>query len=176
MDPATALGFSANVFQVVHFSIGVVSNGIKIYKSADGRLDEFSAVEKLATDLSDCNTKLLTYLPYVDPKQQWLSPPTQGNGNATLVSEDRPPVKSSRVLNSEEQAMAELCRDCNRIAETLLSKLEKVRFMPGPKRNEWRAARTAIRAAWDQSEIDSINSRLWQYREQLNTRLLLSVR
>lgn len=176
MDPLTAFGLSANVFQVVNFSIDIVSHGYRIYKSSDGMLGEFSDIEKLATDLSNCNVLLLDYLHRVDPVQQ--SPPSllRDDSDSTLVSEEQPPVKPSRFATTDEQALADLCRDCNRIADTLLSKLVKVKVKPGASKNEWKAAGKAFRIAWDKSEIESINSRLGQYREQLNTRLLFSVR
>lgn len=174
MDPLTAFGLSANVFQVVNFSIDIVSQGYRIYKSTDGTLDEFSDVGKLATDLTDCNTLLLDYLHRIDPLRQ--SPAVRSDSQTTLVPNTDATSKPQRFLNSDEQALAELCRDCNRIADTLLLKLVKVKLKPGSSKNEWKAAAKAFRVAWDRTEIESINSRLRHYREQLNTRLLLSVR
>jgi hypothetical protein len=174
MDPLTAFGLSANVFQVVNFSIDLVSHGYRIYKSTDGTLSEFSDTEKLATDLSDCNTLLLDYLHRVDAVKPL--PLVRGNSNTTLVACDEAPGKPQRFSNADEQSLADLCRDCNHIADTLLLKLVKVKLRPGTSKTEWRAAAKAFRVAWDRSEIESINSRLRQYREQLNTRLLLSVR
>lgn len=174
MDPLTAFGLSANVFQVVNFSIDLVSHGYHIYKSTDGTLGEFSDIEKLATDLSDCNTLLLNYLHRIDAVRQ--SPLVRGDSTTTLVTGNETPSKPQRFVNADEQALADLCRDCNRIADTLLFKLLKVKLKPGSSKIEWKAAAKAFRVAWDRSEIESINSRLRQYREQLNTRLLLSVR
>jgi hypothetical protein len=176
MDPLTAFGLSANVFQVVNFSIDLVSHGFRIYKSTDGVLDEFSDVEKIATDLSNCNTLLLDYLHRIDAVQLSPDSPLQSNSSATLAANDKLSSKSRSFTDADEQALADLCRDCNRIADTLLLKLVKVKLKPGTSKSEWKAACKAFRIAWDKSEIESINSRLRQYREQLNTRLLLTVR
>ncbi|KAF1967009.1 hypothetical protein BU23DRAFT_304507 [Bimuria novae-zelandiae CBS 107.79] len=176
MDPLATFGLSANVFQVVNLSIEIVSHGYRIYKSSDGALSEFSDVEKLTTDLSNCNTSLLDYLQRIDPVLQSAPALVRGDTNLTLVAGDDASIKASSFANKDEQVLADLCRDCNRIADTLLLKLVRVKVNPGASRIEWRAATKAFRVAWDKSEIESINSRLRQHREQLNTRLLLSVR
>jgi hypothetical protein len=190
MDPLTALGIGANVIQLVDFSIKIISHTNQIYKAADGMVDDLRDVEKLATDLSTCNRLLLADLRRIDPEQHSSSVPLQHGGGSssnssnntttTLVPQATPPIRSIQLenANADEQALADLCQDCNCIANTLLLKLEKVRYKPGltSRKNEWKAAGKAIRSAWEQTEIEAIHSRLRQYREQLNTRLLLSVR
>lgn len=183
MDPVSGLSIAANVMQVVDFSIKIISHTTQIYKAADGMVDDLRDVEKLATDLADCNTLLLADLRRIDPERHSSLVPLQHRGSnttKTLVSQATPPMRPIQLENAnpDERALADICQDCNNIANTLLLKLEEVRYKPEPtsKKNEWKAARKAIRFAWEHNEIDAIHSRLRQYREQLNTRLLFSVR
>ncbi|CAI6333870.1 unnamed protein product [Periconia digitata] len=192
MDPLTALGVGANVIQVVDCSIKIISQTHQIYKAADGMADDLRDVEKLATDLSNHNALLLADLRRIDPEQHSSSVLLQygggsssnsnssNNATTTLVPQATPPTRSIQLenANANDQALADLCQDCNCIANTLLFKLEKVRYKPGltSRKNEWKAAGKAIRSAWEQKEIEAIHSRLRQYRAQLDSRQLLSVR
>lgn len=58
MDPLTALGLAANIFQFIDFSSQLLSGTLEIYQSATGASSEIIEIEHISEHLSSFNEEL----------------------------------------------------------------------------------------------------------------------
>ena len=100
MEPLTALSLASNIIQVVDFSIRLVSKGYKIYKSADGTLAEYVDAEAVTNSLHILNGRL-----------QRSVKDSIRNG----------------PLSEDEQSLMNLCANCERVANELLARFDRVK-------------------------------------------------
>ena len=90
--------------------------------------------------------------------------------NATLLLYlDR---SQSGNTNREDQALRELCKASSEIAVELLQHLVRIQNVGGTHKS----FRKALKVAYRRDELNNLSVRLQEYRTQLNTRLLLSLR
>jgi ankyrin repeat protein len=155
LDPINALSLASNVVQVVDFSIKLVSKGYNIYKSADGALVENQDTEAVAIDLRMVNAKLSQSL--YRARQTKTSP-------------------FGDTDDADDQALERLSESCSEVAEELILRLRKLKIQPGGKNREWKSVRQALKTVWSKQELNDAAARLKLYRDQLNTRILVSLR
>jgi hypothetical protein len=175
LDPINALSLGANVIQVIDFSIKLVSKGYHIYKSADGSLIENLDTEAVAIDLQICNARLSQSL------DQYKQSETKSLSSESLSSSISLAVGSiggngGARDDADEQALEQLCEACNKVASELVERLRRLKVVPGGKHREWKSVRQALKTVWSKDDLDAIATRLRLYRDQLNTRLLVSLR
>jgi hypothetical protein len=171
MDPMTSLSLCANLIEVLNFSIKLVTKGVHIYKAADGALAENYDTEVLAIDLQNSNATLTQYLYGSETKSKSI---ISASSTITLVESSPALVPSDPDENDQE--LIDLCEACNKIAQELVAKLSRLKVQPGTRHREWKSARQALKSVWSKGEIDAVAARLKQYRDQLNTRILVSLR
>ncbi|KAF8851727.1 hypothetical protein BDZ45DRAFT_808104 [Acephala macrosclerotiorum] len=74
----------------------------------------------------------------------------------------------------EEDAFEKLCDEAAAVAEEFLSRLKELKVRDGKHRG-WEFFKAAVRAAWSQDEIYSLQKRLSTLKESLNSRVILSI-
>jgi len=146
-DPLTCIGLAGNIVQFLDFSIKIVAEGYQIYDSATGTAKINEDAEFVASDLVSITERL----------GDSLKPP----GIIT-------------VLNQNEQRLDDLSLKCAQIAQELIEKLEKLRIKG--KKTFWKGLGKALRRAWSKDEIDRIQSRLENLREELETEVLVDIK
>ena len=189
MEPLTALSVATSVIQFVDFGSKLLSNSRKLYKSADGVLQENLDTEVLTNDLQ----KLLLGLQRKLPEHRPL--PRQSD--------------SSTIRDIEnDAALDDLCRRSVEIAEELLRRLDKLKVpstgppVPNPPSitsfrkkvllggdgsestlgfrgavfRGWKSFQRALEASWNRSEIQALSATLREYRSEMEFRILVIFR
>lgn len=147
MEPLTALSLASNIIQVVDFSIRLVSKGYKIYKSADGTLAEYVDAEAVTNSLNILNGRL-----------QRSVKDSIRNG----------------PLSEDEQSLMNLCANCERVANELLARFDRVKVTG--KYRKWKSARQALKSVSNKKELELLVSRLGTYRSEITLHITASLR
>jgi hypothetical protein len=147
MDPLSALSIAGTVVQFVDFGLNVVSKGRRIYRSGDGTLSEYHDLEILTNDLLTLQAKLRCSLPSHAPDK-----------------------KSS----PDDVALETLCTTSDDLAGTLLEKLNMAKAQG--RCRAWKSFRQALKSVWSKRAIDEMLERLIVIRDQLQFRVLVSLK
>ena len=147
MDALTAIGLAANILQFIDFGIKLVSKGNQIYRSGDGTLPENHDLAVVTNDLLLIQTKLTKHL--------------------------RPQGLSS-CLDEDDQALEKLAVASNKLALQLLGRLNRVKAQGRYLR--WKSWRQALKSICTKKDIDEMARRTSLLRDELNTRILVSLR
>lgn len=143
LDPMSALSVAAAIVQFVDFGSGILVDGYRSYRSAEGTAQESIDIEDAAVELGELCERL------------WQAPPLTAGS----------PSKG-------EVALSRLAQDCQRVAKDLTDMLDGLKVTStGPWRT-WEAARQAARRAWRLDKIEKMQKRLETIRSQINTQLL----
>jgi hypothetical protein len=145
-DPLTVLGLASNIIQLISFASDLVSKGHEIYKSADGKLVEHLELEAITGSLRDLSRDL------IDPKLG----------------------RSSKQISNTDGQLLDLSGHCNRLARELIDVIQGLKGEG--KTNVWDSFRQALRSVWNEEKIEGLSIRLEQYRRQIDTTLLISLR
>ena len=145
MDPVTALGLASNVIQVVEFSIQLVSKSVEIYK--DGSLAENVDAEEVTQSLKGLNGKL-----------------------QRSVQDSR----CDESLSEADQSLMELCENCERTANELLTTFDRVKVTG--KHRKWKSARQALKSILKKDDLELLERRLGTYRSEINLNVTVSLR
>ena len=151
LDPLTALGLAGNLIQVIQFSYDIVSEGNKIYNDSGSVLSQNKTAEEVATDLSELTQSLKA------KQEEWR------------VAHGRLP------LEPDETRLRNLCDRCVEVAYELQIQLNKLKAKDGPGKR-LKSYKQALISVWRKGDIEEIAARLKRYQEELDTRVLLSLR
>lgn len=146
MDTFTALSIAATIFQIVQFSVAILSRSKEIYGSASGSLNYNVDLELVEEDLAGLISKLVN----------------------SIVPGGTGPASSD-----DDQTLLALCHRSVEISRELKNALQKVR-MNGPK-SKFKSIRKALRSVYDKKEIDSLKERLFAIRSELDTHILIEL-
>lgn len=147
MDPITAIGIAGSIVQFVDFGLKVVSKGNHIYRSGDGTLSEDHDLEVLTRDLVLFNARMQCALQ---------------------------PAEPVAGLSQTDQALKDLSATSKELAEKLLERLNMVKAQGRFRR--WKSFRQALKSVWSKTQIDEMARRLSLVKEQLQLRILVSLR
>lgn len=147
MDPITILGVAGNIIQFVDFALKVVSKGNQLHESIDGALPENSDLELVTSDLLVLQTKLQKSLP---------------------------DTSKGLVLDEDDQSIRKLLAASNEVASALLKRLNAVKAQGRFRR--WKSLRQAVKSVCSKREVDELKQRLSGFRDELQTRILVSLR
>jgi len=134
----------------------MLSDGIELYKSAQGSL---KASEELKLVTGDLQAVLVKLRANVGPENSILSAPSQ---------------QSQAEIDEHRDSFLEICNNATLIAGELLRKLNDLKVEDG-KHRVWHTFRAAIRTAWSKEEISALRERLSNLSESLTPRLLLEM-
>lgn len=147
MDLLTALSLASNGVQFVDFSARLVSEGQKIYRSAEGTLAENEEAETVTQDLNRLSDNL------------------------------RRSLKDGRTtdsLSEDDQSLINLCEKCEVVAGELLEKLNKVKI--SGKHRKWKSAFQALKNVSSRDDLEQLAARLETYRSEITLHSVVSIR
>lgn len=153
MDPLSALSLAGTIIQLVDFGNKLLSNSVKLYKANSGTLKAHEELKLAVGDLKSVAVKLRR------------SP-------STVLGEYTRPLTADE--QHQEDAFERICDEAAAVAEELLSRLKELKVKDGKHRG-WESFKAAVRAAWSQDEIYSLQKRLSTLKESLNSRVILSI-
>ncbi|KAN0120282.1 hypothetical protein V8E51_002490 [Hyaloscypha variabilis] len=157
LDPFTALGVAGNIVQFVDFTVKLISKSREIYESAEGASVEHLDLEAIANNLSRLTERLQKDL------QQHLLPP---------IDEGVPLPETKE--NRAELQLGSINSKCSREVDALLSILRDLKV--DGEHKKWKSFRLALMTVWKEDQIKGVVSRLSEYRKDLDTELLFSLR
>jgi hypothetical protein len=147
MDPVTAVGLASSVVQLLMFASGLLHKSKEIYNSADGATNTGNELDIVARTLAELSDQIIM-------KQ------------STAFSCD--------VQSKTEKQLQQLCEKSRDVSSSLMDALEKVK--QGSNSTHWRSFRQALRFVWNESKIKTLAAQIEQYRREIDTTLLVSLR
>jgi hypothetical protein len=156
MDPLSALSVAATIIQFVDFGTKMLSDGIELYKSAQGSL---KASEELKLVTGDLQAVLVKLRANAGPENSILSAPSP---------------QSQAEIDEHRDSFLEICNNATLIAREILRKLNDLKVKDG-KYRVLQTLKTVIRTAWSKDEISALRERLSSLSESLTPRLLLEI-
>ncbi|KAH7092091.1 hypothetical protein FB567DRAFT_576556 [Paraphoma chrysanthemicola] len=148
LDPLTAMGVAGNVVQFVDFACTVVSKTRKIYRTGVGLSEDHLTLKIIGEDLVHISQRL-------------------GQPLAPLSS-------PSNQLSDAEEALEKINKACAEEADKLLVALNRLKRTGSDK--YWNSFKAALRTIWNQDEIDGMVKRLENFRNALDTHILIALR
>jgi hypothetical protein len=149
LDPVSAVGVASAVVQFVDFSSKLISGTIKIYRvKQENRKDDedYDDLQDLTESLVNINSRIQDSLSTVQGKS----------------------------LSTQDQEIARLCRECNQVANELLTGLKRLKS--SSKSQFWASFVQALKTVWSESEIESLGKTLDSFRSQISMHTLVSMR
>ena len=147
MEPLTALGLASNVIQLIDFGARIVSKSSELYKSSNGRLIQHTDIATTCSDLERLTSKL---------------------------SESILPHSVTTVLLEDELALYNLSHGCVDVSQQLQDGLNKLQIDGAPSR--WKSLRKALKSIWKKERLAELQNRLVEYRDQLDSRILVGLK
>ncbi|KAF4628545.1 hypothetical protein G7Y89_g9606 [Cudoniella acicularis] len=147
-DPITIIGLAGTVIQIVETSGRLISKSCEIYASVDGVFRENAELETLVTDLQKTNAKLARI-------------PLQ--------------LSTGDVIDRDDKALRQLCCGCNEVADELLDRLALLKVGSGGDSRKLDSVKYAWRFMRNEKELNALAARVAAYREQLHSRILVSL-
>jgi hypothetical protein len=83
-------------------------------------------------------------------------------------------LTASNAATSADPALDNLCVGCVAVSQELLSALAKLKA--GKDSAKWRSVRKALRSVWIKDKISSLEPRLGGFRDEVNLRIVVSLR
>ncbi|KAB2099581.1 hypothetical protein AG0111_0g12197 [Alternaria gaisen] len=146
MEAIAGLSLAANILQVVDFTMKVLSTANEFRKA--GSTVQNHELELVVNDLTALNERT----------KSWA----------------RPNPASSGPLAKDSQALENLAIECQNITQELLVKLESLRC--SKEATIHKTILSALRVIWNAKTIQDIQSRLQTMRDELQFRILVSIR
>ena len=152
LDPITALSVAGTIVQFVDFSYKIITFSTQLQKSARGALQVPEILELVANDL----VKLTKKLHRLDD--------------------------ASESVSDEEQALIDLCKSCNSVADEIISKLRTLKMQGGPRdvlgkrTKKWESFHQAIRYAWADDQLSELSRTLSGLKQALGLRVMVDIR
>lgn len=147
IDPVSALSVAGVVVQFVELGVTILSKGYKISKSANGILPENIETEDITGDLLILSERLGAL-------------PASGSVRHTPTP--------------DEAALEEMAGGCKAIAQELLDALEQLKPKAGQRK--WKNYWEALKCVMTEDKLDGLARRLSNYRDELQLRILVSLR
>lgn len=148
MDPLSALSVGAAAVQFADFAARLVTLSSEIYTSTSGDLLEIKERRSITENLQSLTARVKT--------------------SATRNLAQHLDAKSENEIKT-------LCEECDEIAQELLACLDKLRRTEG-KTTRWRSFRQALSTIWSHEDIERLERRLGNYKQQIAMHILFSLR
>lgn len=150
VEGTAALAVACNILNVVDWSLKLILESYEIGKSAKGDLPSNETIEKCTTELFQRNLRL----------QQSIDSSTIGG---------------EVVLDEDDAALETLGGECNFLARRLIERLRDLQRIHGSS-SIFRNARQALKAGAAKDEVESIAARMKDFQDQIDSRMLQSIK
>lgn len=138
------------MIQFVDFGSKLVKESVKLYKK--GQLEVHEQATSAANDILDYTIKL----------RQTLRP----SGGSVALTDD-------------EVLLEIICKGCDDLANDLLLRLDRIKVPQKDKKGKkriWPSLTAAFQSLWTEEELLHIEERLKEYRRQIDSRVIQSLR
>lgn len=153
MEALAALGLAGNTVQFLDFATKLCSTSVEIYRGVDGSSASNTQAEGL----------LKGFIETIDEVASDL-----GQYRTALSA------ASKQAAGKGELQIASIIVDCQTIADDLLRRFEKLKSDGKP--GKWKSFVTGVKCLWKKHELEELQKRLRANREELEWRILLSLR
>jgi hypothetical protein len=157
MDPLTCVSLAGTVVQFVDFSCKLISASGELYQ--DDELGSHAATTAAAKAIQDHAASAIKDIRNYRIKLR----------QAFQFEVD------SIGLSSDEAVLEILCRDCDKEADNLIKRLDKLKVPENSKIRVWKSMEQALLSVWSRKELDAMMQRLLEYRKAIDSRVLLSI-
>lgn len=147
MDPLSALSLAGTVIQFIDFGSKLIGTGKELYSK--GRLGVHEQAAAATKDLLNYTVK--------------LQRPLRAPGQSILLTEN-------------ELALESICQECAGLAQSLHLRLQTLELSNHDKSRRWKSFKVAFRSMWTTGELETMKRRLDGHRNQINSRVLQSLR
>jgi hypothetical protein len=144
MDPLSAISLASSIIQIVDFGSRLTRDAIATYKAASGTTVSNESKEFMALDLDHVLSRL-----------------------ATSIQPQGIPF----VLQEHDQRLEDLRQRCEALAQKLLTKLKT--FKRKKDDGKWKSIVKALRGTFSEAEIDSIDKRIADIRQEIGLHILV---
>jgi len=79
-------------------------------------------------------------------------------------------------LSKDDQLLEDLAGKCATISDELLSRLERLKVQEHAKQRKWKSFRQALKTVWSKKDLDALSVRLRGYREEMELRILATLK
>ncbi|KAF2118452.1 hypothetical protein BDV96DRAFT_643697 [Lophiotrema nucula] len=161
MEPLSAFGVAAGVLQFVDFTGRLLTESYEILSSNTGSTSRNEELLKITQDLLALNKRLQT-----------SAKDREAPGRQTTLA-SRNEATTDDIIGAQFHS---LVVSCNHVGQDLIAVLDKLRLEPENKRRKWRSFRQALLSVWSQSDIEALQRRIDNFRQQISLSLLVSMR
>ncbi|KAE9362882.1 hypothetical protein N431DRAFT_490327 [Stipitochalara longipes BDJ] len=152
MDPLTALSVAGTIVQFIDFGSKLLKEGRGLYRSSTGALNANQKLELTIADLQAVVKKL-----------------------REIFASDASTKPLTKSQDADECLLERICHGAIQVANELLEKLSELK-LKGNKGRKWESFQQAVKYVWSREEIADMMKRLANFREALNSRVLISLR
>jgi hypothetical protein len=153
MEALAALGIASNAVQFLEFATKLCVTSIEIYQGADGA----------STSNAQAEVLLKSFIETIDEVSSNLGQYCVALNVASKEASRRGEVQISSIIS-----------DCQAIADELLRRFDKLKSNGKP--GKWKSFVSGVKCMWKKQELEELQGRLKQNRDELEWRVLLSLR
>ncbi|KAL2440891.1 hypothetical protein ABEF95_008482 [Exophiala dermatitidis] len=153
MEALAAFGVAANVVQFLDFATKLCVTSVEIYRGVHGASASNAQAEVL----------LKSFIATIDEVSSDL-----GQYSVALST------SSKEASRRGEAQIGAIVLDCQSVAEDLLQRYQKLKSGGSP--GKWRSFVSGVKCMWKHQELEALQRRLKQNRDELEWRVLLSLR
>lgn len=150
-DPASAIGLAASLVQFLAFASGLLKTSKQIYRSVDGSTDATAKFDIITRSLQELTNEIIS-------EEQNFDLGMGSTRNGTVA----------------EKELLQLSHRCKEVTAELLSALKSLKGKKGI--GHWKSFWQALRFVWNENKINALAPKMEQYRRQIDTALLMSIR
>lgn len=147
------LGIAGNAVQFLDFATKLCVTSIEIYRGADGASASNAQAEML----------LKSFVETIDEVSSNLGQYCVALSAASKQASGRGEAQTSSIIS-----------DCQAIADELVRRFDKLKSSGTP--GKWKSFVSGLKCMWKKQELEELQRRLKQNRDELEWRILLSLR
>ena len=153
MEVVAALGVAGNTVQFLDFATKLCATSIEIYREANGTSVANSQTETFLRSFIETLDEVLTDL------GRYFSALGATATHAQVQGDDQ---------------ITLIITDCQSIAKDLSSRLDKLKASGKP--GKWKSFKSGMKCFWGKDELEELQTRLKKNRDELEWRIMLSLR
>jgi hypothetical protein len=153
MEAVAALGVAGNVVQFLDFATKLCVTSVEIYQRTSGASAANSQAETLLKSFVDTIDEISSDLAKYFTSLNAASTQAQQQGDTQICN---------------------IIADCQQVASDLTRRFDKLKTSGKP--GKWKSFVAGVKCIWREKELEELHSRLKRNREELEWRIMLSLR